>query len=162
MSRLITSGFRLILALVLVAVSAGPVLAGPYGDELSKCLVSSTTEKDKTDLVRWIFAATSLHPDVSGIIALTDAQRTEMTRLVGQLFERLLTESCRTQYRDAMLYEGNSTLETSFAVLGQVAMRRLMEHPAVAKGLGELQNFVDQEKLKAVLEPEKPAPDARR
>jgi len=121
---------------------------------LSKCLVKSTTEKDKTDLVRWIFAAVSVHPDVSGLVSVTDAQRTEMTRSVGELFERLLTKSCREQFRDATKYEGDQTLVTSFSVLGQVAMRGLMEHPTVTKGLGELDAFVDKDKLKAALQPD--------
>jgi hypothetical protein len=103
-----------------------------------------------------MFSAVALHPDVSGIAAVTDKQRIEMTRAVGQLLERLLTESCRVQYRDAIRYEGNQTIVTSFSVLGQVAMRSLMENPAVAKGLGELDSYVDAEKLKSVREPEQP------
>jgi len=150
LERVVRIGTMIVLLAGLGALHA---VAGPYGDDLSKCLVKSATAKDQTDLVRWIFAAAALHPDVSSIAAVSDKQRTEMTRTIGQLLERLLTESCRTQYRDAMKYEGNQTLVTSFGVLGQVAMKSLMENPAVAKGFGELETAVSQEKLKAALEP---------
>ena len=148
--RVVRIGTMVVLAAGLGALHA---VAGPYADDLSKCLVKSTTAKDQTDLVRWIFAGAALHPDVSSIAAVSDKQRTEMTRTIGQLLERLLTESCRTQYRDAMKYEGSQTLATSFGVLGQVAMKSLMENPAVAKGFSELATAVNQEKLKAALEP---------
>lgn len=142
-------------AAVMLALMGGlPLWAGPYGDDLSKCLVKSTTDKDKSDLVRWIFAATSLHPDVNSLVTVSDAQRTEMTRTVGALFERLLTKSCRAEYRDAMKYEGEQTLIVSFGVLGQVAMKGLMEHPAVNNGIGELDNFVNKDSLKAAVEPD--------
>lgn len=148
---------RILACAAVMATLSGPsVLAGPYGDELSKCLVSATTEKDKTDLVRWLFAAAALHPDVSTTASVSEKQRTEMTRSVGQLIERLLTESCRTQFRDAMQNEGNEALPLSFSVLGQVAMRRLMEHPDVAKGLGELETFINREKVSAVVQPDEP------
>jgi len=115
-------------------------------------MVSATTTKDQTDLVRWIFATAALHPEVATIASVSDEQRADMTRVVGQLFERLLTESCRAQFRDAAKYEGQHALELSFSVLGQVAMRALMEHPAVAKGFGELDTIVSKEKLEAAVQ----------
>src|SRR5262249_29834865 len=97
------------IAALLAVISSASALAGPYGDDLSKCLVSSATDKDKANLVRWVFAATSANPDVSDLVAVSDAQRAEMTRTVGELFERLLTKSCPAQYRDAVKYEGDQT-----------------------------------------------------
>ena len=134
-------------------MSGSAALAGPYADDLSKCLVSSTTSKDKTDLVRWLFATAALHPDVASIASVSANQRTEMTRTVGATFERLLTVACRTPYRDAVKYEGDQALVTGFQVLGGVAMRELMGHSAVAKGMSELDTYVDKDKLKAVTQP---------
>ena|SRR5712691_2590554 len=137
-------------ASVVAMLVGSSALAGPYGDDLSKCLVIATEHKDKTDLVRFIFAAAAQHPDVSNIASISDKQRTEMARTVGRLYERLLTESCRTQYRDAVKYEGQQVLPMSFSVLGQVAMRGLMENPAVTKAFGEIDTFLDKDKINAV------------
>ena len=40
------------VALALAALSSGPAVAGPYSDELAKCLVRSTTDADKNYLVK--------------------------------------------------------------------------------------------------------------
>src|SRR5713226_8174117 len=134
---------------------AGPYLAGPYGDELAKCLVKSTTDADKTYLVKWLFAAAALHPDVKSIASVSDAQRDELNKNAAKLFERLLTESCRSETQEAVKYEGPSTLESSFNALGQVAARGLFSHPTVARGTGELTNYVDKQKLERVFRPTK-------
>ncbi len=134
-------------------LSAGGLHAGPYADDLAKCLVSSTTARDKTDLVRWIFANAALHPDVRSISAVTPEQRVEINRLNGQLLERLLTEACRKQLQDAVKYEGQRTIELSFQVLGQVAMRELMSDASVGRGFAETDKYMNAEKLKQVLVP---------
>jgi len=140
------------IAVAMVMTFTSGAVAGPYADDLSKCLVSSTTSKDKTDLVRWIFATAALHPDVSSIAAVTGDQRAELTHTVGALYERLLTVDCRRQYRDAVKFEGDQALTASFQVLGGVAMRELLGHQAVTMGMNELDAAVDKEKLKAARE----------
>lgn len=150
---------QLVVTLVVLAgAAAAPAEAGVYSDDLAKCLVASTTPKDQTDLVRWIFATAALHPQVSSIAAVTTEQRTAMARSVGELFERLLTDACRTQFSAAMQYEGNQTIESAFQVLGQVAMRALMADPAVAKGFEEIDAFIGKEKIEAAAKPAPPAP----
>lgn len=143
----------LLVAGTALLVAAGGAQAGPYSDDLAKCLVSSTTARDKTDLVRWIFANAALHPEVRSISALTAEQRTQINRTNGQLLERLLTESCRKQLQDAVKYEGQRTIELSFQVLGQVAMRELMSDASVGRGFAEMDKYLNAEKLKQVLAP---------
>lgn len=153
---------RILKLFVTVAVLAGaaapPAGAGVYSDDLAKCLVASTTTRDQTDLVRWIFATAALHPGVSSIAAVSAEQRTAMARTVAELFERLLTESCRSQFAAAMQNEGNQTIEAAFQVLGQVAMRALMADPAVGKGFDEIDIFLHKEKIEAAAKPATPAP----
>lgn len=139
-------------ALALLLTSA-PVRAGLYSDELAKCLVSATTEQDKTALIRWIFSVSALHPDVSTIANIDADQRDSMNRTAGMLFNRLLLESCRKQTQEAVRYEGPAALQLSFTVLGQVAMGSLMANPAVAQGFGALGKYMDEHKLKALVQP---------
>ena len=65
---------------------------------------------------------------------------------------RLLTDSCRTQTKEAIRYEGASTLESSFRLLGEVAGQELFSSPEVAEGMSGLENYVDEEKLNELLE----------
>jgi hypothetical protein len=143
------------LALSLSALSASPALAGPYGDELAKCLVKSTSSADKNFLVKWIFSIASVHPEVQSIASVSEAQRAALSKNAAKLFERLLTESCRAEAQQAFKYEGSHTLESSFSVLGQVAGRELFSNPSVAKGLADFANQIDKQKVEKLFGAEK-------
>ena len=126
-------------------------LAGPYGDDLAKCLVKSTTAEDKTMLVQWMFAMMALHPDVKAMAAVSSAQRDNVNLGTAKMFETLLTKTCLTEAKSAIQYEGMSTIESSFSVLGQVAARELFSHPSVAAGNAEFAKHIDTEALKKSL-----------
>src|SRR3954465_8904754 len=111
------------LAFLLLLSIPAVLHAGPYSDDMGRCLVSATSAKDKTDLVRWIFANAALHPDVGNISAVTPKEREAINRMAGGLVERLLTDTCRKQTQEALRYEGQIALQLSFQVLGQVAMQ---------------------------------------
>ncbi len=54
---------------------------------------------------------------------------------------------CRTELVAAMKYEGDKAIETSFSVVGEVAMRGIMGDPEVAKNLQSLPTYMDTSKL---------------
>jgi len=136
--------------LLLLALSTvGPAHAGPYSDDLGKCLVASTTLADKGALVKWMFATAALHPAVKSIASVTPAERSGFNRDTARLFERLVTESCKAQTRQALQYEGAAALQVAFQLLGQVAARELFSDPAVAGGMAELEQHFDKQKLEA-------------
>jgi hypothetical protein len=143
----------LIVLAVMLFVGVAPSPAGPYTDELSKCLVASTTAADRVDLVKWMFAAASSHPAVRPMSTVTPAQLDAANRKMGALVMRLLTETCVQQTRDALKYEGAATLQTSFQVLGQVAGRELFTSPEVKEALSGLDQYVDGEKVQALAQP---------
>ncbi len=124
-----------------------PAAAGPYSDDLAKCLVRSTGDVEKRTLVKWIFAAVALHPEVADISSVTPAQRTEMTRNTAKIFEKLLTDSCRAEVQQAVQYEGPQTIGSSFQVLGQVAARELFSNPNVAANMADLGKYIDQKRI---------------
>lgn len=146
-AAVISAAFSLVL---MVSPSA---FAGPYSDEMAKCLVTSTSEADKNFLVKWMFAAAALHPAVKSISSVTDAQRNELNVKTAKLFERLLTESCKKQVQTAIKYEGQSTIESAFQVLGQVAARGLFSDPAVNGFIAQLGNHIDKKKMESVIGP---------
>jgi hypothetical protein len=49
--------------------------AGPYTDDLSRCLIKSTSPDDQVVFMQWMFSAMSLHPAVSGLTSITADQR---------------------------------------------------------------------------------------
>jgi hypothetical protein len=139
--------FPLMLALV---AYAGFAHAGVYSDDMAKCLVASTSQKDKVALVRWIFANAALHPDVASISRVSSTERETLDRGAAALLEKLLTESCRKQTEDAIRYEGPMAFQLSFQVLGQVAMKELMSNKDVAAGFQGFAKYVDAKKIEAL------------
>lgn len=136
------------ISLALLAVLAAPVAqAGVYTDDLSKCLVDSTTTDDRTALVKWMFAAASAHPAISSFSTVTQADRDTANQAMGVLFMKLMTESCRAQAQRALKYEGPATIQLSFQVLGQVAGAELFSNPEVAKGMAGIDQHIDHKKL---------------
>ncbi len=135
-----------------LAAAAPAAQAGVYGDDLGKCLVSSTSEADRSLMVKWIFASMSLNSQVSQYARITPAEREDLNRETAALYMRLLTESCRAQTRDAARYEGAAAIGAAFGLLGQIATQGIFNDPAVAAGVAELEKFYDVKKLEAVMQ----------
>lgn len=101
--------------------------------------------------MKWIFVALSEHPAVHPLSNISESERTEDNAKVAALFERLLTKDCRAETVAALKYEGTSSIEASFSMLGQIAVGGLMKDPAVQKQLGRLSDAVDTGKINEVL-----------
>jgi hypothetical protein len=129
------------------------VYAGVYSDDLSKCLVASTTQEDRLTLVNWMFAAASLHPSVTAASPVSAEALDQVNKKMADLFMRLVTVSCKTQVEKALQYEGEVTFQTSFQVLGQVAGRELFSSPEVSAAMSGVQKHLDLEKLQALSKP---------
>jgi hypothetical protein len=147
---------RRILALAVAAALAGHALPAAaqgqvWSQELAKCLVKSSSPDDNIVLIKWIFAAVSLHPAVQPLVALTPEQRDDLNKGAAAVFHRLVVVDCRQQTSDAIRYEGQGAFERSFNVLGGAAMRNLMGDPNVAQGLASFGRlFADDEDMKAL------------
>jgi hypothetical protein len=126
--------------------------AGVYTDELSKCVLESTTEADRTDLVKWMFAAASAHPAVKPLTRVSTEQLREANATMGRLITRLLTETCLETAKKAFQYEGALAFQTSMRLLGQVAGQELFSSPEVAGAMAGLGEGFDQERVQAILE----------
>ena len=142
--------FKSMFAVLLLVVSQYSA-ADVYTDDLAKCLVESSSPQDKLTLVEWMFTAMSLHPQVESMAAISKEKRASANKNVANLFARLLTETCVTQAKKAVQYEGGIAIQSSFRVFGQVAARELFAHPNVAAGLADLDKYIDKDKLNSTL-----------
>ena len=137
--------------LVALAMMAGAhAVAGPYGDDMAKCLVKSAGPNDRTVFIRWLFAAIALHPDVASMSTISAKRRDDFNKGAAALFQRLLTESCRSETQQAIRYEGPATIQYAFQVFGQAAAGDLFANPSVAAGMKDLVKYMDQDKIKAL------------
>ncbi len=132
------------LALALFGAAAH---AGVYSDDLGKCLVTSTSTKDRSDLARWMFSVFSVHPALPSSTRAGPEALDAAGKQTGALFNRLLTQDCLQQTRNARKYEGDMAIHNSFKVLGEVASLELMRHPAVSASLTSVTRFIDSKRI---------------
>ncbi len=125
--------------------------AGIYTDDLSRCLVESSTASDKIALVKWMFAVLSLHPAVKSMASIPAEELENANKETAGVFVKLLAETCKDQTIKAVKYEGGAAIQASFNVLGQVAAKELLSHSDVASGMSGLVKYIDEEKLKKAL-----------
>jgi len=147
-----------VLATALVATlccfGSTETFAGPYADDMAKCLVKSANAADRKIFLKWFFAAISLHPEIAPMVSISVEQRDEIDKKTGALFMRLLTESCRTETQQAIRYEGPATIQYAFQIFGQAAAGDLFANPRVAEGMKGLAKYLDETKFKALMSEE--------
>ena len=139
---------RLIIAVIIILNLYSIALAGPFTDEMSRCIVKKTTESDKTLFIKWIFAAMSSHPDVASMANISSQQKEELNKKAAEMIIELLTNRCKEECKQAVKYEGGDSFKASFELLGQVAMQGLMTHQQVVEYLSGLEKYFDEDKLK--------------
>ena len=124
--------------------------ASPYSDALAQCLVKSTSQRDRAQLVRWMFLVLARHPALKSIAA-NDAKALDgADRAIAGLITRLVTESCRSETRKVIEFEGTESMKRSFGALGRVAVRDLFADPQVRQAMSGFARYLDKKKLEAV------------
>ena len=131
----------------LLNISNKPIYAGPFTDEMAKCLVTSTNDRDRTRLVKWIFRVYGDHPEVTYMVDLSDREKKVIDKDVADLFTRLLSEDCIDETKKALDYEGENVMFNAFQILGQVAAQGFNNNPDVMKSINKFVEMVDYEKL---------------
>jgi hypothetical protein len=125
-------------------------VAGPYTDDLSKCLVSKTTANDKKILIYWMFSSIALNPEVSKMANISSTQRTKINSDLANLFETLITKRCKSEAKLAFKYEGSESFGQSFEVLGKIAGREIFANPKVSEGIEKAFSLIDKRKFESV------------
>ncbi len=131
----------------LVNIPSQPTFAGPFEDEMAKCLVTSTNNRDRTKLVKWIFRVYGDHPEVSNMVDLSDREKEVIDKDVANIFTRLLSEDCIDETKKALDYEGDKVMFNAFEILGSVASKGIVESPDVMKSINKFVELIDYEKL---------------
>lgn len=122
---------------------AGAAQASPQSDALSKCLVESSTGKDRVVFVKWLFAALSANPDVAPLAKVTPDEQTDLNRQAASIVQRLILTDCHAEAVAAIRQDGEAVLSTSFEPFGRVAAQELMSDPSVGRALASVGDYID-------------------
>jgi len=131
----------------LLTISNQQTFAGPFADEMAKCLVTSTNNRDRNKLLKWMFKIYSDHPEVSYMVDLSDREKKIIDKEMADLFTRLLSEDCFDESKNAQKYEGNIVFFKAFQSLGQVAAQGFMGNPDVKRSMNKFSELIDTKKL---------------
>ena len=131
----------------LLNISNKPIFAGPFGDEMAKCLVTSTSNRDRTKLVKWLLRVYGEHPEVSYMVDLSDREKKVIDKDIADVFTRLLSEDCADETKKALAYEGENVMFTAFRTLGQVAAQGFNVNPSVERSINKFTELIEYEKL---------------
>lgn len=139
-------GFSALIAVALLG-SAQLATAGPTVDQLSNCLVKSTTTTDKKTVLQWTFVALSTHPDLKAYSNVTDVQKEQLDKSLATVLQRILVEQCSSQTKAVIAAEGVQAVGDSFQELGQITGEEILKNPEVKGQLKGVIRYVDLNKL---------------
>ena len=143
MSRLIALTVALLLAL--------PAFAQAQADQLGKCFADNTTGRDRKDLARWIFVSMAAHPEIRDMANPSQDVAQEVSRAMGLLVTRLITESCPKEVQAVFGGEGSQAIRRAFENLVQLDLSELMSNAEVSASISGFERYLDRGKINAVL-----------
>lgn len=121
--------------------------AGPTVDQLSQCLVKSTTATDKSAVLQWTFVALSTHPDLKSFSNVTEDQKTQLDQKFAQVLQRILVDQCAEQTKAVIKAEGMQAVGDSFQQLGRTTGDEILKNPEVKQQLKGVIRYLDMGKL---------------
>jgi hypothetical protein len=134
-----------ILAITVAAtVTSSAAEAGVLTDDLARCMVEKSSDADKTQLARWMFAAMSKDPSLANMANITQVDRDRLNKGTADLFSRLMLVDCRKQAVAALKNEGTDAFGEAGKVLGAAAAQKLMSSPEGQGELGKLSDYMDE------------------
>lgn len=142
-----SGGIKTILLASSVLMATQFASAGPTVDQLSNCLVKSTTATDKKTVLQWTFVALSTHPDLKSFSNVTEIQKEQLDRNLAQVLQRILVDQCSAQTKAVIQAEGLQAVGDSFQELGRITGEEIVKNPEVNQQLKGVIRYIDLNKL---------------
>ncbi|MDY6459369.1 hypothetical protein [Acinetobacter faecalis] len=116
-------------------------------DNLSNCLVKSTTDADKKVVLQWTFVALSAHPDLQSFSQVTTEQRDGLDKNLAQVLQRILVDQCSAETKAVIQTDGLQAVGDSFQELGQETGEQILKTPEIKDQYKGLIRYLDLSKL---------------
>lgn len=130
-----------------VGAMATTAQAGQAVDDLSHCLIQSTTASDKTAVLQWTFASLASHPDLKAFANVSEAQKIQLDQKFAQTVQRIIVEQCASQTKAVIQTEGVQAVGQSFQALASETGEALINTPEVKQQLTGTLKYIDLNKV---------------
>ena len=127
--------------------AAQVTMAGPTVDQLSDCLMKSTTVTDKTTVLQWTFVALGNHPDLKAFSNVTASQKEALDKNLATVLQRILVEQCSAQTKAVIQAEGLQAVGDSFQALGKTTGEEILKNPEINNQLKGVLRYIDLNRL---------------
>ena len=138
---------KLLLLTGALTTTAQVAMAGPAVDQLSDCLMKSTTATDKTTVLQWTFVALSTHPDLQSFSHVTAEQKQQLDKNLAQVLQRIMIEQCAAETKAVIQTEGIEAVGNSFQELGRTTGDAILKNPEVKQQLKGVIRYIDVGKV---------------
>ncbi len=136
---------KTLLAAVTAAIAmTGVAHAQDGSDALGKCLVDSSTGKDRAIFTQWMFMALAANPAVKDLTNIPADRRDQTDREMAGVMNRLVLVDCRKEAARALKLGGPGAVSKSFEGFGRIAVTDLMGDRDVDAALGRFSRYIDQ------------------
>ena len=142
----------LVMSLLIIMMTPFMTHAGQNAQKLGVCLSDSLNGKERKNLAKWVYFGMSTHSTISPYSNVTKENLENMSKYVGELITRLMTEDCPNIAKKAFKEDGALAFEYAFGIVGQVAMQELMVEPSVTQSLGTFEKYLDQDKFDKIFQ----------
>ena len=140
---------KILTSALCVALLASPIptfASNEVTQAYSTCLVTNTSEKERLDLMLWVFSAMASHPEAKKAFEINDAVIDRAISNAGATLTNVLLK-CRNEAK-AVLDAGLS-IGTGFDALGYQAMSELSNNAATRAKMASIGEHMDLSVLKA-------------
>lgn len=122
----------ILISMTIIAVVAWSACTQTsYSDQLTDCLVESTTSQDRITFAKWFFSSVFYHPAIQSIATVSENKLEEAKNNAAELYITLVTKTCRQQMKNALKFEGKESIESGAKMLGRLAAMELFKSPEV-------------------------------
>lgn len=140
-------GRRIGLLAIILAIMTSLTHAKSSVDQLSDCLIKSTTAADKTVVLQWTFVALSAHPDLKALVTENAVQKNQLDKNLAQVLQRIMVEQCSAQTLAVIQSQGVQAVGESFQELGQMTGQEILKTPEIKQQLKGVLNHIELNKL---------------
>jgi hypothetical protein len=128
-----------------------PVSANELLVQARRCIVDSTTNKDRRVIMKFFFAAYTRHPELKSIAQTSPELVQEAIKGAAQLTDRILTKDCVKELKPISDQQG---LNTAYAVVlnayGGLAAAEFNGSPEIGAVIGDLAKQLSKDELARV------------
>ena len=140
------------ISLLLVALAKPEVsYAGPYQDDLIRCVGENLSDADKINFVAFISLALSRLPEMKDVVFIDKVRSESIVKAYAESIERLILDDCEEKSVLLVKFEGPAALFSSSSIIGQMALREKMGDPAVVEIFDEMDKYASEEEWNKLL-----------